>query len=97
MSVNVCRFTSFIWDANQQFYATLYFHVRSVILYNTLSHIFSQTERFSEKKCTEYKTKVSIFTKFLSDNSPILRNIQQCVIINIQRSTCKSSTILVEF
>ena len=58
---------------------------------------FSHKQNDFLKKCTEYKTKVSIFTKFLSDNSPILRNIQQCVIINIQRSTCKSSTILVEF
>ena len=60
MSDYVCIFNSVTWKANQQFYEALYYHVWFVFLYNIISHIFSQRERFS-KKFTEYETKVSIF------------------------------------
>ena len=56
---------------------------------------FSHKQNDFLKKCTEYKTKVPIFTIHMSDKSPILRNIHQCVIMNLKRSTCNSSAILV--
>jgi hypothetical protein len=74
---------------------TQHYIVMFVMCFCTIFSPFSHKENDFLKKYTEYKTKVSIFTKLLSDNSPILRNIHQCVIMNLKRSMCESSDILV--
>jgi len=80
MPVYAIILTLVIWNSNQQYYVALFCHVWSVCLYNIFSPTLLQTERHSEF-CTEYKAEVWIFTKILYENSPILRNIQQGVII----------------
>jgi len=65
----------------------------SVLCFNIVSYM----AWFSDKKFTEHKMYVMIFSTTLSEASLILRRIQWDFIINVHTSSCKVVIMLVTF
>ena len=85
---------SFSYPACKE-HAPYYIVICGLTVSTIFSHIMSQMAQFSEK-ATEHVC-FDFLCNFFSESFLILKRIQQDTIINVHRSSCKVSIILVRF